>query len=155
MGKSPIHDLSLGAFMSDENEATEAGIRQGTRDEAGRFLPGVSGNPGGARKGKRTAMQEIEQAVEDYEKETGKGYWYTLAILGMKLAQEKGNTSLLAKILDKFLASLDRVDANVTNQRPIVMMDNIKVDRGDGKGLVDLHFNIGSPLPLPEGSGNE
>lgn len=74
------------------------------RDEHGRFIDGSVANPGGRPKGCAKALQDIQSAVEEFEREKGVSYWKAATLIAMKLANE-GNTSLLAKILDKFVSS--------------------------------------------------
>ena len=84
-----------------------------SRDKKGRFIKGVSGNPLGGPKGKYTALQQIQEAIEQLEQEKGVGYWTAAARIAMREAN-KGNTTLLGKILDKFVATKQEVSGNVT-----------------------------------------
>lgn len=77
---------------------------QGKRDAKGRFLPGLSGNPGGCPQGKNKALLDIQNAILEFEKEKGISYWKAATLIAMKLANE-GNANLLGKILDKFVPS--------------------------------------------------
>ncbi len=103
--------------MQDNNDteqptairSSESRESQALRDEKGRFVKGASGNPGGGPKGKRTALMEIELAVEAYQKANGLSYWQAATTLAMKLAHE-GNTSLLCRILDKFVPTKIEAD---------------------------------------------
>ena len=81
------------------------------RDAKGRFPKGVSGNPNGAPKGqRRSALKEIEEAVEAYKVQNGKSYWAAATEIAMEQAK-LGNTTLLGKILDKFVPSiLEHID---------------------------------------------
>jgi hypothetical protein len=84
-----------------------AGKEQVKRDSKGRFPKGVSGNPNGQPKGKRIhAFLEIEKAIEDFKEKNGMGYWEAATLIAMKLAKENGNTTLLCKIMDKFIPSI-------------------------------------------------
>lgn len=80
------------------------------QDEKGRFLPGNNANPGGRPKGCAKALRDIEQTIEEFEKEKGISYWKAATLIAMKLA-DKGNVSLLAKILDKFVGTKVNIDA--------------------------------------------
>lgn len=68
------------------------------------FKPGISGNPGGRPKGSNKALLDIQNAITQYEAEHGVSYWTAATLIAMSLA-EKGNVSLLGKILDKFVPS--------------------------------------------------
>jgi len=127
--------------MSENNELnpTETGESQVLRDKGGKFVKGNSGNPGGGPKGRRTALAEIEQAIEGYEQREGVGYWNAATILAMTLA-EKGNATLLGKLMDKFLPS--KLEAEM-NSRPIVMMNDITRIMPDGS-KAPLRYNIGT-----------
>lgn len=130
-----------------ENESSETAQEQVQRIK-GRFAPGFSGNPGGAPKGKRSALMEIEAAIEEYEKTEGVSYWYAATILAMALAK-KGNATLLGKLMDKFLPS--KLEAEM-NARPIVMMPTIKKMMPDGT-WEPLEFNIGDSKKSEEKHG--
>lgn len=82
---------------------------QELRDEKGRFLPGVSGNPTGKSPGWNKAIRDIEATIEEFENEKGISYWKAATLIAMKLA-DKGNTTLLGKILDKFVGSKIEID---------------------------------------------
>ena len=88
-------------------EPVETGEKQEIkRDALGRFPKGVSGNPNGAPKGQRkTALLEIEEAIEEFRETHGVSYWKAATMIAMKQAKEDGNTTLLGKILDKFVPS--------------------------------------------------
>ena len=60
--------------MADENKEkpANAGEMQGIRDEKGRFIEGVSGNPEGKIKGTKNYLTQLEEAIEKYETEKGK-----------------------------------------------------------------------------------
>jgi hypothetical protein len=123
-----------------EEKTSETGGKQVLRDEGGRFVKGVSGNPSGSPKGRRTALVEIEEAIEEFQRTEGVSYWHAATVLAMKLA-EKGNATLLAKLIDKFLPS--KFEADVT-ARPVVMMPSII------KNGKPLEFNIGSGPEEPK-----
>lgn len=73
------------------------------RDALGRFPKGVSGCPQGPGKGYHKApFKEMQEAVEEFKNEHGMSYWKAATIIAMKLAK-RGNTTLLCKILDKFI----------------------------------------------------
>ena len=85
------------------SDTTVQEITQEIRDAKGRFLPGVSGNPGGSI-GKNKCARDIQDAIEEFEREKGISYWKAATLIAMRLA-DKGNTTLLGKILDKFVGS--------------------------------------------------
>ena len=74
------------------------------RDLEGKFLPGSVANPGGRPKGCAKALRDIEQTIQEFEVEKGVSYWKAATLIAIKLA-DKGNTTLLGKILDKFVGS--------------------------------------------------
>lgn len=82
------------------------------QDEKGRFLPGNNANPGGRPKGCAKALRDIEETIEEFEKEKGISYWKAATLIAMRLA-DKGNVSLLSKILDKFVGTKVDIDAVV------------------------------------------
>lgn len=106
----------------------------------GKFAPGTSGNPGGGPKGRKTALVEIENAIEAYEKEHGVPYWTAATTLAMTLAQ-RGKTGLLEAIMSKFLPSKFDVEASA---KPYVMMPSLRLKDGS-----ELKFDVGSD-PQPE-----
>ena len=89
----------------------EAGTLSGARDSKGRFVKWLSGNPNGAPKGqRRSALKEIEAAVDEWKERNGKTYWQAAVEIAMKQAK-LGNTTLLGKIMDKFVPSmLEHID---------------------------------------------
>lgn len=75
------------------------------RDDKGRFLKGISGNPKGPGRGyKKVAYREMEDAINSFQEEHGVSYWKAAVLLSMKLARQ-GNTALICKVLDKFVPS--------------------------------------------------
>lgn len=49
----------------------KTGIKQEERDDKGRFLPGVSGNPNGKPKGARHMSTLLEEAIRKVAEDTG------------------------------------------------------------------------------------
>lgn len=101
-------------------------MKQEKRDNKGRFVKGVSGNPGGGPKGRRTALVEIEQAIEEFKKDHGISYWKAATILAMKLAKEDGNTHLLSKIMDKFIPS--KIESDLPLQSVTIKIEKADAD---------------------------
>jgi hypothetical protein len=62
--------------MVDKPENT--GEKQ-ARDEKGRFLEGVSGNPEGKPKGSKNQLTLLEEALIEEAEKSGKTYWQKLA----------------------------------------------------------------------------
>lgn len=93
-----------------------------TRGADGRFLPGVSGNPKGPGKGyRKIAYKEMEDAINAFQEEHGVSYWKAAVLLSMKLAQQ-GNTTLLCKVLDKFVPSkVEVTETDAMDQLPFVV----------------------------------
>ena len=92
----------------------------------GKFAPGNCANPGGRPKGTNKALEDIEKAIKDFEIENKTPYWTAATLIAMKLAY-KGNTTLLQKILDKFVSSKIMHEAD-ENTGLIVMMPAVKID---------------------------
>ncbi len=92
------------------------------RDERGHFLPGVSGNPKGPGKGyRKIAYKEMEDAINAFQEEHGVSYWKAAVLLSIKLAQA-GNTTLLCKVLDKFIPSkVEVTETDAMDQLPFVV----------------------------------
>jgi hypothetical protein len=77
-------------------------INPARQDEKGRFLPGVRQNPDGPKPGYRqSAYKEMDKAIAEYQEEHGCSYWKAAVVMAMQLAQ-KGNVTLLCKVIDKF-----------------------------------------------------
>ena len=123
-------------------ETTQQDSTQETRDEKGRFLKGVSGNPSGSLKGKNKALFEIEEAIEEFQKEKGMSYWKSATLIAIKLAHE-GNTALLCKILDKFVSSkmTHEVEGNFGDRLQFIQFGTFnklnpqqEIPRGDASG---------------------
>jgi S-adenosylmethionine:diacylglycerol 3-amino-3-carboxypropyl transferase len=83
----------------DVNQIT--GEEKTVRDEQGRFLKGVSGNPNGSPSVKRMTAQSF---IDAFRTTLGEDYPEAITKLVVEQAQ-KGNSSLLCKILDKILPS--------------------------------------------------
>lgn len=81
------------------------------RDDKGRIVAGVL-NPGGRPKGCAKALRDIEETIEEFEREKGISYWKAATLIAMKLA-DKGNVSLLGKILDKFVGTKVEIDGSL------------------------------------------
>lgn len=96
----------------------------GKRDEKGRFLKGVSGNPGGNPYARKNALTEIAEAVDEFREQNGMSYWKAATLLALKLAKEDGNTTLLCKILDKFVANKIEIELpeEIKQTLPIVKL---------------------------------
>ena len=95
----------------------------------GQFKKGQSGNPGGGPKGRRTALVEMDEAIREFQKEHGINYWKATTILAMKLAREDKNTTLLCKVMDKFLpskSSISSEDASGNSVPLVVYMPEVK-----------------------------
>ena len=149
--QNPIGGWTETTYDVRLNQWTRIGKKQelsiARRDKSGRFLKGVSGNPGGAPRGRRTALQDLERSVKKYQREHGIPYWEAVGDIAIRLAQEKGNATLLVRVMDKFLPSLEKVEATI--ERPVVRMDNIMITAPDGT-TKPLFFNIGSPDRIPD-----
>ena len=103
--------------------AIEAPIVQ--RDEKGRLMPGSVLNPGGTPKASHKALKDIEDAIIEFEKEKGVSYWKAATLIAMKLAND-GNTTLLSKILDKFVSS--RILHEGGDTGIMVIMPTVKIE---------------------------
>lgn len=92
------------------------------RDDKGRFPKGVSGNPGGPGKGfRKPSLVEMEKGIKKFEKLNKKEYWAQIPILAMELA-EKGNVTLLLKVIDKFYPSNpDREEEETPESLPFMI----------------------------------
>ena len=86
------------------------------------FKKGNSGNPGGGLHARKTALGEIAKAIDEFQKEHGVPYWKAATILAMKLAQG-GNTTLLCKVMDKFVPSkIEESEDDIPIKLPIVRL---------------------------------
>lgn len=70
------------------------------RDEKGRFPKGVSGNPGGRRKGAVSLTTLLRGLLEEIDPETGKPYGQTLMDALVKQAA-KGNVRAIELALER------------------------------------------------------
>jgi hypothetical protein len=62
-----------------EEKPVNAGDVQGTRNDKGQFVPGVSGNPKGKEKGTRNFTTKVKEALETIAE--GKDYTYEEAFI--------------------------------------------------------------------------
>jgi hypothetical protein len=95
-----------------------SGVTSPARDSKGRFPKGVSGNPSGPKPGyKWSAVKELSNAITEYETEHGVSYWKAAAQIAMDQAK-LGNTTLLGKIMDKFVPSMiEHIDPDEAPER--------------------------------------
>ena len=126
---------------------SDSGKIQVPRDKGGKFLRGVSGNPGGKPKGRHDALIEIDREIAAFQKREGISFWRAVTRLAYKLAVERGRTELLRTLLDKYLPSKYDVEAS---SRPVTVMPSLKLS--DGSEAV---FEVGDGKPLLETEGKD
>jgi hypothetical protein len=104
-----------------DKEPKNTGKMQG-RDEKGKFLEGVSGNPKGKPKGSKNYLTLLEEALEQEAKKAGITYWQRLAQWCFTNPQMAG--SVLKKFLpDKTAAEIDQ---RLSGELTVKFKDNDK-----------------------------
>jgi hypothetical protein len=117
------------------------------RDKLGRFVPGICPNPKGGPKGPKTAKQNMDRAIAKFGREHKTTFEEATLTLAWELAEKKGKTALLEKIVDKRMPNMNEIEVS---QKPVTIMPSIV---RDGK---PKEFAIGGPvkaLPLEDLKG--
>jgi len=99
--------------MADENKEkpANAGEMQGIRDEKGRFIEGVSGNPEGKIKGSKNYLTLLEDAIKNYETVTGKKLFDRL------INRAFINDNVLLNVVKKFIP--DKTHTEISGTEPL------------------------------------
>ncbi len=116
-----------------EENREETGIKQEIRDEQGRFIPGVSGNPNGRPAGTRSFTTKVKEALEKIAE--GKDYSYEEAFI--KTILKKGiidGDSAIIKLIWNYLEGTptERIDLSSKGEKiEAVQFEIIKKEKED------------------------
>ena len=103
-----------------------------TRDDAGRFLPGVSGNPNGRPPSKKNQITNLKQDLEiAIRKNVQPAQIKAIVEKMIDLAINEGSVGAAKLILDKTLSNAkDTEEEKNAHQAIRVVIENVTVGRG-------------------------
>lgn len=87
--------------METTQKSTKTGKKQEKRDEKGRFIPGVSGNPGGKPQGIKHVSTVLREMLDQLVEGMDITHREALAKKIYRMSLIEGNTQMIKEIMDR------------------------------------------------------